>query len=139
MPSSLRAVVLLAGTNNIEANSPWAVCAGMRKVIEHIQAERSGLFVGVLAVLPRRPGPFARGLTEGELMIRVDSLNQGLRSLVSCMPRVFYEDACWHELCDSSRKGLMNTQFFADYVYLNRRGYAVLTAAIMRLLRFLNH
>ena len=137
MPSSLRAVVLLAGTNNIEANSPWAVCAGMRKLIENIQAERSGLFVGVLAVLPRRPGPRARGLTEEELMIRVNSLNQGMRSLVACMPRVFYEDACLHELCNSS--GLMNTQFFADYVHLNRRGYAVLTAAILRLLRFLNH
>ena len=137
MPPSLRAVVLLAGTNNIEANSPRVVCAGIRKLIEQIQAERSGLFVGVLAVLPRKPGPFARGLTERELMMRVHSLNQGIRSLVACMPRVLYEDACEQELCDSSRsrKGLMNKQFFADYVHLNRRGYVVLTAAILRLMQ----
>ena len=142
MPPSLHAVIILAGTNNIEANSPWAVCAGLRKLIEQIQAERPGLFVGVLPLLPRKPGPFTRVLTETELMFRVNTLNQGMRGLVARMPRVVYEDAsCWQELCYSSgsRKGLMNTEFFADYVHLNSRGYGVLTAAIVRLIQRLQH
>ena len=138
MPSSLRAVILLAGTNNLEANSPLAVCAGIQTLIKKIRAERPGLLVGVLAVLPRQPGPFACGLSETELMTRVNTLNRGLQSLAAQIPRVVYEDAsCWHELCDSSssRKGLMNKQFFADYVHLNRRGYRVLADAILRLIQ----
>ena len=141
MPPSLRAVVILAGTNNIEANGPWAVCAGVQEIIKKILAERPGLLVGVLAVLPRKPGPFAGGLTEMDLMKRVDTLNQGLQFLVARMPSVVYEDASsWDELCDSSpsRKGLMNRQFFADYVHLNSLGYRVLTAAILRLMQRLN-
>ena len=137
MPHTLRAVVILAGTNDIEANGPWAVCAGVRKIIFQIQAERPRLSVGVLGVLPRRPGPFTRGLTEEELMTRVNTLNQGLQGLVASLPSVVYEDAnCWHELCDSSpsRKGLMNNSFFTDCVHLNSLGYRVLTVAILRLM-----
>ena len=140
MPPSLRSVVILAGTNDIEANCPWSVCAGVRELIKRIQGERTGLSVGVLAVLPRRP--FASGLTETELMFRIDTLNQGMQSLVAHMPGVVYEDAsCWQELCHSSgsREGLMNKQFFSDYVHLNSRGYGVLTAAIVRLIQRLQH
>ena len=135
MPPSLRAVIILAGTNNIEANGPLAVCAGVHTLIKEIQADRPGLLVGILGVLPRKPGP-SRGLTEMDLMSRVRSLNQGLQGLAR-MPSVVYEDACsWHELCDSSpsRKGLMNERFFADCVHLNSLGYRVLTAAILRLM-----
>ena len=141
MPPSLRFAVILAGTNDVEANGPWAVCAGVQAIIKQIQAERPGLLVGVLAVLPRRPGPFSHGLTEMELMSRVNTVNQGLQCLVAQMPSVVYEDAsCWHELCHSSpsRKGLMNEQFFDDYVHLNSLGYRVLTAAISRLIQRLN-
>ena len=139
MSPSLRAVIILAGTNNIEANGPWAVCAGVHKLIKEIRAERPGLLVGILGVLPRKPGPSC-GLTEVELMARVSTLNQGLQGLVAHMPSVVYEDACgWHELCDSSRsrKGLMNKLFFADCVHLNSLGYRVLTAAILRLIAYL--
>ena len=141
MPNTLRAVILLAGTNDIEANGPWVVCAGVKKIILQIQAERPGLLVGVLAVLPRKPGPFARGLTEIQLMTRVNTLNLGLQGLVAQMPSVVYEDAsCWDELCHSSpsRKGLMNQRFFDDYVHLNSLGYRLLTAAILRLMQRLN-
>ena len=109
------------------------MCRG-RELIRTVHADRPGLLIGILGVLPRAPGPFASGLTEAELMLRVDTLNQGMQSLVASMPGVVYA-SCWHELCDSSRKGFMNKQFFADYVHLNNRGYAVLTAAIFRLIQ----
>ena len=118
------------------------MCAGVRELIKRIQGERTGLSVGVLAVLPREPGPFASGLTETELMFRIDTLNQGMQSLVAHMPGVVYEDAsCWQELCHSSgsREGLMNKRSFSDYVHLNSRGYGVLTAAIVRLIQRLQH
>ena len=78
MPPSLRSVVILAGTNDIEANCPWAVCAGVRELIRRIQGERTGLSVGVLAVLPRKPGPYASGLTETELMFHLNSRGYGV-------------------------------------------------------------
>jgi lysophospholipase L1-like esterase len=114
------------------------VCAGVGELIRRVHADRPGLLVGILGVLPRAPGPFASGLTEAELMLRVDTLNQGMQSLVASMPGVVYA-SCWHELCDSSREGLMNKQFFEDYVHLNNRGYAVLTAAILRLIQRLQY
>lgn len=128
-----RVVVLMIGTNNIGANTPAEIAAGIRRIVRLLRDKLPETKVLVLGVFPRGKKRM-KELEEDTLDPRPAQIN-ALVAPIADGKMIFYEDISKSFLNDG---GNIPKSLMPDFLHLSPEGYAAWANAIEPLLWKLN-
>jgi lysophospholipase L1-like esterase len=116
---SPKVVVLMIGTNNINADTPAEITEGVAAVVKKIREKTPEAKVLLLAVFPRRPNPDAVRDRVKAVNDRIAKLDDGKTvKYLDIGPRFVKDD------------GTISREVMPDFLHLSRKGYRIWAEAM---------
>lgn len=127
-PASIKTIILMAGTNNIEKHNVDQVFAGIVNLIKTIHEKNPGLQIKLFG-LPARDSTVKK-LTNEALMTKIKDLNTKLATLDGTNNIQFFN--FFNKL---TKNGLeKDAAYFDDHVHFNSAAYKIFGAEIYKIL-----
>jgi platelet-activating factor acetylhydrolase IB subunit beta/gamma len=112
-----KVILVLAGTNNLDIDPEETIVAGIRELVEIIQAKLKGTKIVVLGLLPRNTNE--TGINYAE---KIGWINRRLNSLYA-NTEIAYKDI-GTEL--TNKQGIVSDTIMPDGLHLNGSGYEII-------------